>query len=237
MNGKRNKDGTLKRQIEWVAPRRGKMICSSCGIPRYNARGCHKLKKIVKKSCLKLDRLRMDKQCDKGKKKERHKTLIDEEDVEHSSTRSPNAATMEDFPLTALQPSQDCYHMNILKILVLKMRMPYPRIQETQAQPIESTKINFVGDGLIVPERHRTLVDKEDVEDFLLTAPQPTQDCTSDEYFGLEKQAQPTWSRKINFLGDGLTAPRGLYAPKRITWKVNASITERMLEQLRVVKI
>ncbi|WMV30559.1 hypothetical protein MTR67_023944 [Solanum verrucosum] len=116
MNGKRNKDEALKRQIEWVAPRRGKMICSSCGIPRRNARGCHK----------------MDKQCYKQKKQknERHKTLTDEEDVEHRPTRSPNAATMEDFPLTALQPSQDCYHMNILKILVLTMRMPYPRIQE-----------------------------------------------------------------------------------------------------------
>ncbi|KAK6789727.1 hypothetical protein RDI58_013527 [Solanum bulbocastanum] len=54
---------------------------------------------------------KMDKQCDNGKKqkKERHKTLIDEEDVEHSPTRSPNATTMEGFPLTSLQPSQDFY--------------------------------------------------------------------------------------------------------------------------------
>ncbi|XP_015081263.1 uncharacterized protein LOC107024828 [Solanum pennellii] len=43
MNRKRDKDEALKRQTEWVAPRRGrKMTCSCCGIPGHNARGFHK---------------------------------------------------------------------------------------------------------------------------------------------------------------------------------------------------
>ncbi|KAH0655793.1 hypothetical protein KY285_030675 [Solanum tuberosum] len=142
MNRKRDKDKALKRQTEWVALRRGrKMTCSNCGIPGHNARGCHK---IVKKALLILDRSKkqkinqgmgesttkvgqlkrkkgkMDKKCDKGKKQtnERHKTLIDEEDVKYPTPTqdcgglpldcSPVAATVEDFPLTAPQPTQYC---------------------------------------------------------------------------------------------------------------------------------
>ncbi|KAH0650583.1 hypothetical protein KY285_030674 [Solanum tuberosum] len=112
-------------------------------------------------------------------------------------------------------------------------------------------------------ERHTTLlIDEEEVEDFPLTAPQPTQDCASDEDedFDLDveddipwkprdfselnsriqqrqKQAQPTGSRRINFLGDGPSVPSDLYAPNGLTWKGNASITGRMLEQLRVEKL
>ncbi|KAH0640323.1 hypothetical protein KY285_036909 [Solanum tuberosum] len=112
-------------------------------------------------------------------------------------------------------------------------------------------------------ERHTTLlIDEEDVEDFPLTTPQPTQDCASDEDkdFGLDveddipwkprdfselnsriqqrqKQAQPTGSRRINFLGDGPSVPCDLYAPNGLTWKGNAPITGRMLEKLRVEKL
>ncbi|XP_060210677.1 uncharacterized protein LOC132637635 [Lycium barbarum] len=39
---KRDKDA-LKRQTEWVAPRRGRvMSCSTCGVVGHNARGCEK---------------------------------------------------------------------------------------------------------------------------------------------------------------------------------------------------
>uniref|UniRef100_M1DLJ0 Uncharacterized protein n=1 Tax=Solanum tuberosum TaxID=4113 RepID=M1DLJ0_SOLTU len=98
------------------------------------------------------------------------------------------------------------------------------------------------------------------MEDFPLTAPQPTQYCASDEdkYFGLDveddmpwkprdflelksriqqrqKQAQPTGLRRINFDCDDLTIPED-YAPKGPTWKKNASETGNMLEQLRKKK-
>ncbi|KAH0635896.1 hypothetical protein KY289_035811 [Solanum tuberosum] len=99
-------------------------------------------------------------------------------------------------------------------------------------------------------ERHRTLIDEEDVQDFPLTAPQPTQDEDGD--FGLDveddmpwkprdfselnsriqqrqKQARPTGSSRINFLGDGPSVPSDLYAPK--------GLTRRMLEQSRVEKL
>ncbi|KAH0647696.1 hypothetical protein KY285_032944 [Solanum tuberosum] len=71
----------LKDKLSGYTKKRKNMTCSSCGIPEHSARGCHK---------------------------ERHRTLIDEEDVEPSASRSPNAAIVEDFPLKAPPPSQDC---------------------------------------------------------------------------------------------------------------------------------
>uniref|UniRef100_M1DRI1 Uncharacterized protein n=1 Tax=Solanum tuberosum TaxID=4113 RepID=M1DRI1_SOLTU len=69
---------------------------------------------------VKSKKQKMDEHCDKEKRQtnERHKTLIDEEDVEYPAPTqdceglpldsSPIAATVEDFPLTAPQPTQDC---------------------------------------------------------------------------------------------------------------------------------
>ncbi|KAH0743205.1 hypothetical protein KY290_031198 [Solanum tuberosum] len=45
-------------------------------------------------------------------------------------------------------------------------------------------------------ERHRTLIDEEDVDDFPLTTPQPSGDCASNEdfeYFGLEDEDDIPW--------------------------------------------
>ncbi|KAK4729664.1 hypothetical protein R3W88_022652 [Solanum pinnatisectum] len=118
------------------------MTCSSCGIPKHNARSCHK----------------MDKQCDEGKKqmKERHRTLIDEEDVESSPSRSPNAAIVEDFPLKAPPPncaSDEDFDLEVKNDMTWKPRgisVLKSRIQQRQkqAQPIGSRQINFLGDGL-----------------------------------------------------------------------------------------
>ncbi|KAG5581376.1 hypothetical protein H5410_052003 [Solanum commersonii] len=339
MNRKREKDEALKRQTEWVAPRRGrKMTCSNCGIPGHNARGCHKFNQdseegtsntgqvkskkqkmnqdmgesITKVGQLKRKKGKMDKQCDKGKKQtnERHRALIDEEDVEYPTPTQDYGglpldcylvvATVEDFPLTAPQPTQYCASDEDEDFgLDVEDDMSW--------KPRDFSEINFLGDGPSVPtdlyapkrltwkgnasetgrmleqlrkekmdmrsnkekkqakERHTTLlIDEEDVEDFPLTAPQPTQDYASDEDededFGLDveddipwkprdflelnsrmqqrqKQAQPTGSRRINFLGDGSSVPSDLYAANGLTWKGNASITGRMLEQLRVEKL
>ncbi|KAG5587335.1 hypothetical protein H5410_047769 [Solanum commersonii] len=156
MNRKRDKYEVLKRQTKWVAPRRGrKMTYLNCGIPGHNARvyvvivifllfyqfnqnseedtsntGQVKSKKqkmnqmlsesTSKARQLKRKKQKMDEQCDKEKRQtnKRHKTLIDEEDVEYPTLTqdyvglpldsSLIAATVEDFPLTAPQPTQDC---------------------------------------------------------------------------------------------------------------------------------
>ncbi|WMV47379.1 hypothetical protein MTR67_040764 [Solanum verrucosum] len=119
MNKKRDKYEALKRQTEWVAPRRGrKMTYLNCGIPGHNARGCHKnseegisntgqvKSKKQKKTAPKgptwkgntskpgnmLEKLRKEKE---KKQVKENITLIDEKDV-------------EDFPLTSPQPTQDC---------------------------------------------------------------------------------------------------------------------------------
>ncbi|KAK6782051.1 hypothetical protein RDI58_019847 [Solanum bulbocastanum] len=91
LDGKEIKMKHLKDKLSGCTKKRNNMACSSCGIPEHNARSCHK-------------------QCDEGKKqiKERHRTLIDKEDVEPSSSRSPNVAIVEDFPLKAPPLSQDC---------------------------------------------------------------------------------------------------------------------------------
>ncbi|KAH0778504.1 hypothetical protein KY290_004931 [Solanum tuberosum] len=173
---------------------------------------------------VKSKKKKMDKQCDKGKKQtnERQKT----------------------------QPTQDCASdedetENMLEQL------------RKEKMDMRSNKEKKQG-----KERHRTLIDEEDVEDFPLTAPQPTQDEDEDEDFDIDidveddmpwkprdfselnsriqqrqNQARPTGSRRINFLGDGPSVPSDLYAPKGLTWKGNASITGRMLEQSKVEKL
>ncbi|KAG5571881.1 hypothetical protein H5410_061647 [Solanum commersonii] len=116
MNRKSDKDEALKRQTGWVASRRGeKMTCSNCEILGHNTRGCHKFNHTSKEDIsntrqVKSKKKKMDKQCKKGKKQTngRHRTLIDEEDVEFNPPSSPIATTVEDFPLTAPQPTQDC---------------------------------------------------------------------------------------------------------------------------------
>ncbi|KAH0640322.1 hypothetical protein KY285_036908 [Solanum tuberosum] len=124
---------------------------------------------------LKRKKGKMDKQCDKGKKQtnERHKTLIDEEDVEYPTPTqdcgglpldcSPVAATVEDFPLTVPQPNQYCASDKDKDFgLEVEDDMPWKprdflelnsRIQQRhkQAQPTGSRRINFFGDGPSVP--------------------------------------------------------------------------------------
>ncbi|KAH0776624.1 hypothetical protein KY290_008035 [Solanum tuberosum] len=239
MNRKRDKDEALKRQTEWVVPRRGrKMTCSNCGIPGHNARGCHKFNQNSEEDTsntgqIKSKKQKMDKQCDKGKKQtnDRHRTLIDEEDVEYPTPTqdcgglpldsSIIAATVEDFPLTASQPTQDCaldegedFGHDVEDGMPWKTRdfselKSRTQQRQKQAQPSGSRRINFDCDCLTRPEdyapkglrkdkmdmrsnkekkqaneRHKTLIDEEDVEDFPLRAPQPTQD--EDEDFGLD---------------------------------------------------
>ncbi|KAG5570003.1 hypothetical protein H5410_059769 [Solanum commersonii] len=142
MNRKRDKDEALKRQTEWVAPRRGrKTTCSNCGILGHNARDCHKNSEegTSNNGQVKSKKKKMDKQCDKEKKQtnERYKT----------------------------QPTQDCTSDEDEGFdLDINMRSNKEKKQEK--------------------ERHRTLIDEEDVEDFPLIAPQPTQD--EDEDFDLD---------------------------------------------------
>ncbi|KAH0773548.1 hypothetical protein KY290_010685 [Solanum tuberosum] len=182
---------------------------------------------------------------------ERHRTLIDEEDVEFNPPSSPISTTVEDFPLTAPQPTQDCaLDENEDFALDVEDDMPWKprdfselksriRQRQKQAQPTGSRRINFDCDGLTISEdyapkgptwkgnasetgknvgaikkgkcmkmdmrsnkekkqakeRHRTLIDEEDVEEFPLTSSQPTQDCASDEdeNFGLDVEDDMPW--------------------------------------------
>ncbi|MCD7462699.1 mRNA decay activator protein zfp36 [Datura stramonium] len=112
---KRDKDEALKRQSEWVASRKGRvMTCSSCRIPGHNARGYEKDKQPQSKK-EKQTKKKRDKQSikDKQPKKDkqpmkRKRRLIDEEDEEPSlpsPPRFPDDATVEDLHLTAPQPS------------------------------------------------------------------------------------------------------------------------------------
>ncbi|MCD7461881.1 Dolichol phosphate-mannose biosynthesis regulatory protein [Datura stramonium] len=117
---KRNKDEVLKRQREWVASRKGRvMTCSSCGVPEHNARSCEKLDKASGKGTSKKKQPMKDKQPqskkdkrpmkekqtkkkrdkqpmkDKQRKKDkqpmkRQRRLIDEEDEEPSQPSPPS---------------------------------------------------------------------------------------------------------------------------------------------------
>ncbi|WMV58459.1 hypothetical protein MTR67_051844 [Solanum verrucosum] len=93
---------------------------------------------------------------------ERHRTLIDEEDVEFNPPSSPIATTVEDFPLTAPQPTQDCaldededFALDVEDDMPWKPRdfsELKSRIQQRQkqAQPTGSRRINFDCDGLTI---------------------------------------------------------------------------------------
>ncbi|WMV42346.1 hypothetical protein MTR67_035731 [Solanum verrucosum] len=179
MNRKRDKDEALKRQTEWVAPRRGrKMTCSNCGIPGHNARGCHKgltWKGNASETGRILEQLRkekMDMRSNKEKKqaKDRHTILlIDEEDV-------------EDFPLTSPQPTQDCAsHEDEDFGLDVEDDIPWKprdfselnsRIQQRQkqAQLIGSRRINFLGDDPSVMTRHNNDKNIHSVASAVVTA-------------------------------------------------------------------
>ncbi|KAG5590703.1 hypothetical protein H5410_041217 [Solanum commersonii] len=238
MNRKRDKDEALKRQTEWVAPRRRRKItCSNCGILGHNARGCHKFNQNSEEGTsntgqVKSKKKKMDKQCDKGKKQtnERHKTqstkdcTSDEDededfdlDVEDDMPWKPRDFSAKGPTWKGNAPETE----NMLEQL------------RKEKMDMRSNKEKKQG-----KERHRTLIDEGDVEDFPLTAPQPTQD--EDEDFDLDveddmswkprdfselnsriqqrqNQARPTRSRRINFLGDGPSVPSDLYGPKGLT--------------------
>ncbi|KAH0641173.1 hypothetical protein KY290_037302 [Solanum tuberosum] len=203
---------------------------------------------------VKSKKQKMDEQCDKEKRQtnEKHKTLIDEEDVEYPTPTqdcgglpldsSLIAATVEDFPLTAPQPTYDCatededFGLDVEDDMSWKPRdfsELKSRIQQRQNKhnimdQEESTLIVMMdmrsNKEKKQAKENRTLIDEEDVEDFPLTSPQPTQDCAldKDEDSGLDveddmpwkprdfselksiiqqrqKHAQLTGSRRINF--------------------------------------
>ncbi|WMV46763.1 hypothetical protein MTR67_040148 [Solanum verrucosum] len=191
VNRKRDKDEALKRQTEWVAPRRGRKItCSNCGILGHNARGCHKFNQnseegISNTGQAKSKKKKMDKQCDKGKKQtnERHKTqptqdcASDEDededfdlDVEDDMPWKPRDFSPKGPTWKGNAPETE----NMLEQL------------RKEKMDMRSNKEKKQGN-----ERHRTLIDEEDVEDFPLITPQPTQD--EDEDFDIDVEDDMPW--------------------------------------------
>ncbi|KAG5591722.1 hypothetical protein H5410_042236 [Solanum commersonii] len=216
---------------------------------------------------LKRKKQKMDKQCDKGKKQtnKRHMTLINEEDVEYptptqdcgglSLDSSPIDATVEDFPLTAPQPTQYCasdedgyFGLDVEDDMPWKLRYFF-RV-EKQAQPTGSRRINFDCNGLTIPEDYapkgptwkgnasetgNMLEQLRKKNEDMPWKPRDFSEFKS-RIQQRQKQAQPIGSRRINFDCDDLTIPED-YAPKGPTWMGNASETEKMLEQLRKEKM
>ncbi|WMV15995.1 hypothetical protein MTR67_009380 [Solanum verrucosum] len=189
---------------------------------------------------VKSKKKKMDKQCDKGKKQtnERHKTQPTQ-DCASDEDEDFGFAVEDDMPWKPrdFSPKGSTWKGNAPETENMLEQL------RKEKMDMRSNKKKKQGN-----ERHRILIDEEDVENFPLTAPQPTQD----EDFGLDveddmpwkpkdfselnsriqqrqKQARPTRSRRINFLGDGSSAPSDLYAPK--------GLTGRMLEQSRVEKL
>ncbi|KAH0633855.1 hypothetical protein KY284_036641 [Solanum tuberosum] len=166
-------------EIHWWYSKEAYLLTYHCklqSVPGQN------LIKIVKKALLILNSLRV------------------------RSKSSPIAATVEDFPLTAPQPTQDCASEDEDFGLDVEDDMPWKprdfselksRIQQRQNKhkllDQEESTLILMMDMRSNKEKkqaneNRTLIDEEDIEDFPLTSPKPTQDCASDEDedFGLD---------------------------------------------------
>ncbi|KAF3669538.1 hypothetical protein FXO38_07529 [Capsicum annuum] len=209
---KRDKDEALKRQTEWDATRRGRvMTCSTYGLPGHNARGCQKFHKMSGEGTSKYGQLKSkkqmkDKQPMEGKQSmKRRRTLIDEEDVEPipPPPRFPDHAIVEDVALTSPQASQDS--------------------ASTQCQLLFGEYFEYRG---------------LEVEKDVSWKPRSVSEFKS-KILQRQKQPKPIGSRQIKFLHGviGSTKPSDLYEPKGLSWNDNASITGRQLEQLRVDKL
>ncbi|KAK4360477.1 hypothetical protein RND71_019429 [Anisodus tanguticus] len=85
----RNKDKALKRKTEWVAPRRGR------------------LKRISGEDTSKSGQLKGTKQSKGKQPMKRQRTIIDGNDGDERPPKSPDAAIVEDLPLSSPQLSQN----------------------------------------------------------------------------------------------------------------------------------